>query len=174
MIMKNIVLIGFMGTGKTTVAKLLAQYLKKKYISTDKEIEELSGKKIQKIFKEEGEIGFREKEIKAIKKVAHKKNAIIDCGGGVVLNKINIDRLKLGGVIFLLKASPETILKRINKEKGVRPLLAVNNSLATIKKLLQFRQPFYNRAADYIIKTDQKTPEMIARKIIKIYYEHMG
>ena len=138
---KNIVLIGFMATGKSSVAHLLAKRLNKRVVSTDSLIEKKSKKTIPQIFKQDGEIRFRELEIQVVKKVSEMKNIIVDCGGGVVLNKINIDRLKKNGIIILLTAKPEEILKRENKEKGARPLLSKKEKLKVIKELLNFRKP---------------------------------
>ena len=119
----NVALIGFMGVGKSAVGKALAERLGKKYVEVDSLIVQKAGKSITQIFQEEGEIAFRELEIEVIKEIALKKNQVIDCGGGVVLNKINIDRLKQNAVIIWLTASPEVILKRTTLDGDVRPLL---------------------------------------------------
>src|SRR3990172_5812841 len=119
----GIALIGFMGTGKTAVGKILAAKLGKKFIEVDEVIEKMAGKSIPQIFRGGGEIGFRELEIEAIRRVAAKKNSVLSCGGGVVLNKINIDRLAAEYIIILLTASPSVILRRLAKDKGLRPLL---------------------------------------------------
>ena len=124
----NIALIGYMGTGKTAVGLILAEKLNRKFLELDWMIEERAGKTIPDIFKEGGETAFRELEIEATKNVAIEKNAVIACGGGIVLNKINIDRLREGGVIAYLTASPEVILERVSVEKGQRPLLEVKTS----------------------------------------------
>jgi len=173
---ENIVLIGFMATGKTSIAHFLAEKLKKKFVSTDSLIEKKAKKTIPQIFKEKGEICFRELEIQIIKKVSKMKNVIIDCGGGVVLNKINIDRLKENGMIFLLTASPQEILKRESKQKGARPLLSKKSKLKIIKELLNFREPFYKVACDYKIDTTKLSIEEAGKKIIKIYNarKHLG
>ena len=166
---KNIVLIGFMATGKSSVAHLLAKRLNKRVVSTDSLIEKKSKKTIPQIFKQDGEIRFRELEIQVVKKVSEMKNIIVDCGGGVVLNKINIDRLKKNGIIILLTARPEEILKRENKEKGARPLLSKKEKLKVIKELLNFRKPFYEGSCDYKINTSKLSIEEVGEKIIKIY-----
>ena len=166
---KNIVLIGFMATGKTSVGQFLAEKLNKKLINTDALIEKKSKKTIPQIFKEKGEIRFRELEIQAIKEVSKRKGVIIDCGGGIILNKINIDRLKQNGVIFLLKAGPEDVLKRQNNQKNLRPLLSKKNKIKVIKELLNFRNPFYKAACDYEINTTNLSIQNIGEKIIKIY-----
>ena len=149
----NIVLIGFMGTGKTEVGRLLAERLGKDFIEVDELIEQRAGKTIPEIFQQEGEIAFRELEIEATREAAERKNAVIACGGGVVLNQISIDRLRKRGVIIYLTASPETILQRTVSDKGERPLLVAEDKESRVKKLLNYRQPFYERAADITVNT---------------------
>jgi shikimate kinase len=163
----SIALIGFMGTGKTAVGKVLAKKLGREFIELDYLIEQKAGKSIPEIFQQDGEIGFRELEIEAAKEVANKKNAVIACGGGVVLNKINIDRLRKECIIVYLTASPGIILKRTSDEKNERPLLAVSDRASQIKELLRFRQPFYERAADIKIDTSKLSTESVAERILE-------
>ncbi len=166
--MKNsIALIGFMGTGKTVVGKALAEKLGKEFIELDSVIEPMAGKTIPEIFQEDGEIAFRELEIEAVKKAANKKNTVIACGGGVVLNKINIDRLKKEAVIVYLTASPRVILKRISNDVEKRPLLNVANPALTIQQLLTFRKPFYEQSADITINTSKLDINSIVKQIIE-------
>ena len=162
----NIVLIGYMGTGKTAVGEALAARLGMKFIEMDRMIEERAGKKISDIFREKGETAFRELEIETTKNIAKENNTVIACGGGVVLNKINIDRLKNNSLIVYLTASPKTILKRVASEQGQRPLLEVENQLKTITDMLKFRKPYYERAADITVNTSQKGIETVADEII--------
>ncbi len=162
----SIALIGFMGTGKTAVGKILAEKLGKEFIELDTLIEKKAGKSIPAIFRDEGEIRFRELEIEATRDVAGNKNTIIACGGGIVLNKINIDRLGKECVIVGLTASPAVILKRTSAEKDGRPLLAVADRARQIVELLKFRRPFYQRAADITINTSRLGPESVALRII--------
>lgn len=164
----NIALIGFMATGKTSVAKSLAKKLNKKYVSTDELIVRKAKKSVQRIFTEDGEIRFREIEIEVVKEVSSMQNVVIDCGGGVVLNKINIDRLRKSSIIILLTATPDEILKRSLKQKGERPLLEVKDRRKKIIELLDFRRPFYERSADYKIDTSNLTVEEVVEKIIQI------
>jgi shikimate kinase len=165
---ENIALMGFMGTGKTTVAKKLAEKLGKKYVSSDEFIAKKLRKSIGEIFEEYGEIRFREAEIEAIKNLSRLKNVVIDCGGGVVLNKINIDRLKESSLIFLLTASPKVILERLKKDRKERPLLKCKNKMKKLKELLAFRKPFYEVAADYKIDTSKLTIDEVVERIIKV------
>lgn len=162
----NIALIGFMGTGKTTVAKILCEKLGKKLVELDNLIESEAKKAIPDIFLQDGEIYFRELEIKVAKKVSARDNQIISCGGGIVLNKINIDRLKKGAVIIYLMASPRAIQNRIDNDRITRPLLKKGDKALTIKEMLEFRQPLYESAADIIIDTSTLNITAIAEIII--------
>ena len=161
----NIVLIGFMGTGKTVVGQVLATRLHRKLIEVDAIIAKMDGKPIPDIFRDNGEIYFRELEIKAIKKAAAGEKRVIACGGGIVMNTINIDRLRATGIIVYLSASPEIILKR-TKDDNNRPLLDVKQPAERVRELMKFRKPFYDRAADLTINTSKLSIETVANKII--------
>jgi shikimate kinase len=170
----SIALIGFMGTGKTVVGKLLAQKLGKEFIELDALIEKKAGKSIPEVFRQDGEIGFRELEIEVVKGIAGRKNAVIACGGGVVLNTINIARLRLECVIACLTATPSVILQRTAADQTGRPLLAAGDKPAQIKELLKFRRPFYEKAADITVNTSRLHAEGVAGIIIDrlANYEH--
>jgi shikimate kinase len=155
-----------MGTGKTSVGQALAKRLNWQLIEVDAVIERMAGKSIAEIFRDNGEIYFRELEIEAIKKVASGKKQVIACGGGAVLNTINIDRLKETGVIVNLAASPQTILRRTSSDVNVRPLLKVSDPELRIKELLKFRKPLYERAADFTINTSNLKIDTVTNKII--------
>jgi shikimate kinase len=170
----NIVLTGFMGTGKTAVGQALAKRLNRQFIEVDSKIEQMAGKSISDIFKDNGEIYFRELEIGAIKQAAAGKKQVIACGGGVVLNTINIDRLRETGVIINLVASPQMILKRTSGNAGSRPLLDVQQPAERIRELLKFRKPFYDKAADLIINTSKLNIDTVADKIIDRLKNYAG
>lgn len=163
--MKNIVLIGFMGCGKTVVASQLARILGMKVIDVDTEIEKSAEMTINEIFKQFGEPRFREIETETIKQVSENNNVIISTGGGAVLKQENMDAMRGKGVIVCLNAAPETILERTKSTRD-RPLLLVEKPLERIKKLLEFRKPFYEKA-DIMIDTESKTPLEIAEEIIE-------
>ncbi len=166
--MKNsIALVGFMAVGKSAVGKLLADRSGKTFVEVDALIEEMAGKSVSRIFKEEGEITFREYEIAAIKQVSTQQNLVVACGGGVVLNKINIDRLKQESVIIWLTASTQSIVKRLELPGEIRPLIARNDHVKEVQCLLSFRQPFYERAADMQVDTSEFTIEQVTEKILK-------
>ena len=162
----SIALIGFMGTGKTAVGKALAEKLDREFIETDSLVEQKAGKTIPQIFQQDGEVAFRELEIEVTKEVAEKKNAVIACGGGVVLNKINIDRLRKECIIVYLTASPGVILKRTSSDENERPLLSRQSKALHIQELLRFRKPFYERAADITIDTSKLDIDSVTEQII--------
>lgn len=163
----SIALIGFMGTGKTAVGKALAERLDKEFVELDSLIEQKAGKTIPEIFNQDGEVTFRELEIEVTREVAERKNTVIACGGGVVLNEINIERLRKECIIVYLTASPRVILKRTLSNENERPLLEVSNKAQRIQELLRFRKPFYERAADIKIDTSKLDISSAVEQIIK-------
>jgi shikimate kinase len=162
----NVALIGFMGAGKTVVGEALAKKLNKEFVEMDSLIERKAGKSITEIFQHDGEIAFRELEIEVTKEVAKGKNLVIACGGGLVLNKINIDRLRNESIIVYLTASPRVILKRILNNGEERPLLKTPNKALEIQELLKFRKLFYERAADIKINTSKLDIDSVTEQII--------
>lgn len=166
--MKNIVLTGFMGVGKTEVGRELSTILGWKLIDVDDEIVKSKKMSINEIFSRFGEPAFRDMETEMIKKVSRKKNVIISTGGGAVLRQENMEFLKTGGVVVCLTARPETILKRTSRNRE-RPLLQVEDPLQRIHDLLESRGPFYEKA-DIMIDTEGKSPFGIAGEIL----ERMG
>jgi shikimate kinase len=163
--MKNIVLTGFMGTGKTAVGRELSRLLNMELVDVDTEIEKSQKMTINEIFKKFGEAKFREIETEMIQKLSEHKNVIISTGGGAVLKQGNMDALRKQGVIVCLMATPEIILKRTVRSSN-RPLLQVEDPFARIKELLDFRRPFYEKA-DIAIDTEGKTPLQIAEEIME-------
>lgn len=162
----NVALIGFMGVGKSAVGKALAARLGKNFIELDQLIEQRTGKTIPEIFSQNGEITFREYEIELTKEISTRENLVIACGGGLVLNKINIDRLHKNATIVLLTAAKDIILKRTSRHTN-RPLLNGTNKAKQIEELLEYRQPFYDRAADITVDTSGLSTTAVAVKIIK-------
>lgn len=163
----NIALIGFMGTGKTVVGKVLAEKLGREFVELDSLIEQKAGKSIPDIFQQHGETAFREIEIEATKEVSKDNKLVIACGGGIVLNKINIDRLRERSRLVCLTASPKVILKRVSGDWGKRPLLTVDNKALNVRELLKFRKPFYDRAADITIDTSKLDAAFVVEQIIE-------
>jgi len=163
---KNIVLIGFMGTGKSAVGQRLAERLGRKFVDMDREIENLIGMSIKDLFKEYGEIRFRSDEKLMAKELSQYQNLVITTGGGTVLAEENLEVLKSSGVLVCLDASPEDILERVNRKKGTRPLLKKNVQLEDIKKMMEEREPYYSRS-DYRLSTSNKDLNSIVNEIIK-------
>lgn len=161
---KNIVLIGFMGSGKSMVAKRLAKILKRDAVSLDDLIETKEGRSIKRIFAESGGAYFRDREKEAVQEAAGKKSLVIDCGGGVVLSPRNIAKLKANGILIFLSAAAETIYARV-KDTKKRPLLNIKSPKARIKELLKERQPLYAQA-DFTVATDNKTVDEVCKEIV--------
>lgn len=162
--MKNVVLIGFMGTGKSCTGRLLAGRLGRPFIDVDRKIEQESGLAIGEIFAQHGEAYFRAREKDVIARVARYRKAVIATGGGVVLDADNMQRLRAGGVIICLTASVQTILERTGR-RNTRPLLARPDREEIVARLLAERAPLYAQA-DFILDTSNIPPRMAAEKII--------
>ncbi len=161
----NIILIGFMGTGKTTVSKELAKMYGMKIVDSDQYIEEKEGMKIHDMFEKYGEQYFRDLESEAIKEILNNKNQIISCGGGIILRDENVENMKKNGNIVLLTASPSTILERVKKDNN-RPLLSSNVTKEDIIKLLEKRKSRYYGATDIYVDTDDKSVGEICEEIV--------
>ena len=168
----NIVLIGMSGAGKTTVGRYISSRLGMKFMDTDDIIVFNTGKTIHDIFGEHGEKYFRDLENKVIESLKSNNGMVISTGGGVVLNKNNIDILNESGNIFLLDANIETLINNIKsspKSKEHRPLLYDHNLDASIKELYNRRKELYFSSADYIIQVNNRTIEDIGSEIIYIF-----
>ena len=165
----NIVLIGFRGTGKSTVGKHLANRLERDFIDSDKYIENSTGKTIKHIFEEDGEEGFRKIEADVIAELSRMDNKIIAVGGGAVLREDNVRNLKDNGFLVRLEATPEIIQNRITQDEKTtqqRPSLTDKKPLDEIKHLLEQREGPYKSAADYTINTSYVACEDIVNEII--------
>ncbi len=161
----NIVLIGFMATGKTSVGKRLAKQLKMKYVDTDSLIEQSTKMTISQIFATKGEPMFRDIESEVIKQSAKFDNHVITLGGGAVLRHENIDSLKPNSVIICLTARAEVIFSRV-KEDFTRPLLQKPDPLAEIKRLLQVREQFYKNC-NFSVDTSDISINNVVNKIVE-------
>ena len=164
----NIILVGFMGTGKSSVGERLSKIIGKKYFDVDKIIEEREKRSIPEIFSEKGEDYFRRVESEVIKELAKTDESVISTGGGAIVRKENLENLRRKGLLICLTARPEVILKRTEKE-GERPLLdaALDKRINTIKKLLEKREPFYKKA-DVTIDTSFLSVSQVVDEIVKI------
>jgi len=164
---KNIILIGFMGTGKSSVGLKLAQKLKMKFVDMDQQIEQITHMSVSEIFKRHGETRFRSEEKLLARKLAGQSNLLIATGGGTALDEENLRLLRSNGVIVCLHASPEEILERVNRRKGTRPLLKKNVSIEDIKEMLKAREKYYAQA-DYHVSTSGKSTEEVSQEIMKL------
>jgi shikimate kinase len=162
----NIILIGFMGTGKTAVGKRLAGILNMDFFDSDQEIEKVTGMSISRLFKKHGEIRFRSEETLMIQKLASKRNAVIATGGGIVLNPENIELLRSTGYLICLSAKPEVIYERVKRRNNNRPLLKKGDTYETILALLEERRELY-QCADFTVDTSNMDFEEIINKILK-------
>lgn len=162
----NIVLIGFMGTGKTTIGKIVSKRLDRRFIDTDRYIEEKYDMPIKDIFKYYGEDYFRELERRVVEDISSYKKAVISTGGGIILQDCNIDKLKEKGIIFLLEGSIDTIQSNLQNSRHERPLLNEVCWTSKVKVLLNERNDRYKASADVIINIDNKSPNEISEEVI--------
>lgn len=162
----NIAIIGFMATGKTSLAKELAGYLGLRSVDIDNLIEERENREISQIFKQEGEGYFRRLEKETVKELSHLEGVVISCGGGVCLDPENIENLRKKNKIVLLEASVEDILARTKRDKG-RPLLNRLDKKEAVTRLMADRKDQYRDAADIIIDTSGKRIREVRDEIIK-------
>jgi len=163
---RNIVLIGFMGTGKTSVGIRLAEMLGMTFVDTDDLIEKDSGMIISDIFSKMGEDYFRDLESSIIERVSKLERQVIATGGGAVKREKNLQNLKSSGIVFCLYASPEVILQRTSGYDH-RPLLQVDDPISKINEILREREQFYAKA-DYRIDTSELSIDQVADKIHNI------
>ncbi len=167
---KNIILTGFMGTGKSSLGQLLAQKLHTEFIDTDQLIEERAGKSITAIFQDEGEASFRRQEAALVQELAERQNLVIATGGGLLLKPENVSALQRNGQIFCLVATPEEILDRISQQPGTRPLLANPDPLQKISELLKQRAATYEQFPR--ISTSGRSPEQLLEILLRKIIPH--
>ena len=160
----NIVLVGLMGAGKSTVGRELASYLGFSFIDTDDELERRMGVSIPVIFDVEGSEGFRLRETKVIADMPEQKNAVISTGGGAVMKKENREYLKRCGKVVYLSASIDVLFERTKHSKK-RPLLQKEDIRKTIENLLSEREEWYLDIADIVIESGKNSPKEMAKKI---------
>lgn len=166
--MSTIVLIGYRGTGKSTVARLVAQRLSQAVVDSDVEIEKRAGKTIKLIFEEDGEPRFRELEVEVIRDLAQQANIVLALGGGAVMRDENQDAIAKAQV-FWLRAAAQTIHARVAldaKTNDQRPKLTSGGGITEIKTLLALREPVYEACADFVVDTDGKLPERVADEVV--------
>lgn len=162
----NIVLIGFMGTGKSTISEYMKKEFSMEVIEMDAVIEERQGMSISKIFETYGEEYFRDLETSLLIELQSRKNLIISCGGGVPMKERNVAEMKKNGKVVLLTATPETILKRV-KNNHDRPLLEGKKNVEDIAALMEKRREKYEAAADIQVATDNRNEQQICEEMVK-------
>ena len=163
----NVVLIGYRGTGKSTVGKVLAARLNRELVSTDKEIVRRAGRSIPEIVKDQGWDHFRDLESEVCRDLAERENLVIDTGGGAVLRQQNVEAFKRNGRLFWLTATVETISKRIRGDTERPSLTGTKSFVDEIQEVLQERTPTYRTAADHVIATDSRPIAQVAEEIIR-------
>ncbi|GAB4317900.1 MAG: shikimate kinase [Promethearchaeota archaeon] len=166
----NLALIGFMGTGKSTVGRLVAKRLGMDFLETDALVEREAGKTIPRIFSEDGEAAFRAFEERACRLAARREGTVISCGGGVVLNPVNLEALRTSSILVLLEATPREILERtLGEGKEKRPLLDVDDPLRAVEDLLEYRRPFYEAATPHRVDTTGLDPHACVEQVIAAF-----
>lgn len=162
----NLALIGFMGSGKTTISNTLSKITGFKEIDVDKYIEHKAGMAISEIFAKHGEEYFRKLETEALRELQGRKGQIISCGGGAVLKDENVDILKSNSIIVRLEATPETIFERV-KDTTTRPLLNDNMCLERVVELMSAREPRYSSVADVTVNVDVNSRVLVCYDLLK-------
>ncbi len=165
---RSIALIGFMGTGKTTIGRALASSLERQFVDTDSLIEERAGKPISRIFSEDGESMFRKMESEVVREVCRLKSSVISLGGGALLNPSSSAFVKENSAVVLLRSSVETILARTSSNT-IRPLLneTAEDLEQRVAALLAEREATYSDAMDIEIDTDALTVDEAVKEIIR-------
>ena len=160
----NIILVGLMGAGKSTIGRILAKKLNKEFFDSDRVIEERTGVDIATIFEIEGEEGFRDREVQVIDELCKMSDIILATGGGSVLRKESRENMKQFGDVVYLCTTAELLYSRIRYDKS-RPLMQTENPLDTLKKLLQNREPYYKEISDLVITTGKQKATVIVKRI---------
>jgi shikimate kinase len=170
--MKNLVLVGFMGSGKSTVGKWVADRLGMSFVDMDQVIEQRQGQSVSHIFKAKGEPFFRQIERGLARELSAQPGQVIATGGGIVLNPENIQDFSRTGVVVCLWAEPSAVYAR-TKGSGHRPLMEGDNRLGRIKKLLREREPLY-KAIPHQINTSHLGLEQVVDEVIRTYRKSAG
>jgi shikimate kinase len=161
----NVYLVGMMGAGKTTVGRLLARRLKRRFVDVDHEIEHRCGVRIPVIFDIEGEAGFRSREAQAIAELSQLDGVVMATGGGAVLAPENRRLLSARGTVVYLRAQPIDLYQRVRHDKN-RPLLATADPRARLEELYAQRDPLYREVADLVVETGRQNVQTLARELL--------
>jgi shikimate kinase len=166
--LRNLTLIGFMGTGKSSVGRLVADQLHFTFLDTDAVIEARAGASIDDIFKQHGEPVFREWESRIVTELSRRNRTVISTGGGLPANEGNLASLKTHSLVVCLWASPEKIFQRVRNQTH-RPLLNDPDPAARIRQLLAVREPFY-RQADILVNTEFRGLREVAQQVLHQFH----
>jgi shikimate kinase len=169
---RNLVLVGFMGTGKTEVGKVVSQTMGRNFVDIDDHIISTAGMTINEIFKSYGEDLFRELESGMIRKFSKVQRLVISTGGGSLLRMENVQNLKQTGVLVCLTASPEEIARRVADERH-RPLLNVPDRVGAVREMMARRSQSY-LVSDFTIDTDGKSVNAAAQEVLDVYWRFVG
>ena len=161
----RIFLIGPMGAGKSTIGRLLAEQLHKRFLDTDHEIERRTGASIALIFDVEGEAGFRRRETAVLEELTQRRGIVLATGGGAVLAAANRETLKSRGVVVYLQAPLDTLVARTHRDRN-RPLLRDGERRARLEEIVRAREPLYRETADLVAITDDRAPGVVAQEIV--------
>ena len=167
-IISNLALVGFMGTGKSSVGRFVAEHLQFDFLDTDEIIEARSGISISEIFAQNGEVAFRELEHQVVQELAARTQTVISTGGGLPINPANLQSLKQHALVVCLWASPEKCWERV-RHQSHRPLLADGDPLSKIRSLLSLREPFYKQA-DVLVNTEWRSVREVALQVIHHFH----
>jgi len=160
----NIILVGLMGAGKTSVGRLLAKRLRKSFCDCDQEIEQATGVKIPVIFDIEGEAGFRVRETRMLAELVRRPDTVLATGGGAVLSEENRRLMSENGVVVYLRATAQDLWNRTRHDRN-RPLLRTPDPQATLQKLFEDRDPIYRSVADIVIETGNQSLGHLAQRV---------
>lgn len=167
---QNIIFVGPMGAGKTTIGKQLARQLGRTFYDSDRVIEERTGADIPLIFEMEGEEGFRRREKTIIAELTNKQDIVLATGGGAILDPENRDQITRQGFVIYLSAPLEHLFNRTSKDKN-RPLLQTANPRKKLEEILSVRDPLYREVADVVIETDGSPARGVVKKILALITE---
>ena len=161
----NLILVGMMGSGKTTMGRTLARHLGKVFVDSDEEIVKRTGVTIPHIFDVEGEAGFRQRETDVIRDLAGRDNLVLATGGGAILAEQNRGLLQQNGIVIYLKASVHDLWQRTRHDRN-RPLLQTGDPYAKLKELLQQRDPLYQQAADIVMNSSKQSAYALMLQLV--------
>ncbi len=167
-VIHNLALVGFMGTGKSSVGRSLAEHLHFAFVDTDELIESRAGKSIPEIFAQHGEPVFRDLERKVVAELATQQRLVISTGGGLAANAENLASLKMHALVVCLWASPETIWERVRSQSH-RPLLKTPDPMGKIRELLVQREPFYKQS-DVLVNTERRPVKEVVQHVLHQFH----